>query len=557
MTAAAKAGADEPVAAWRPRGALARHLALDTPLATGIYWVALFGYALALFIPELLPMVDYPQHVAMAEMAHRMADPAHPLNEGFSLNYFTYNGLFQWLVAQMAAVMPAETAGRIVVGLSIVGLGGATLALLRTLDRPPVYAALFVPALFASPLAWGFTNYALSIFLGAVALVFICRTLKRPQWQGPLLVAALGMLSGFTHVLGTLLLCVLGLAFSPEVAWRATEGPTGRRLLSALGRMVLALAPLLLGSAYCIAVYLEQYSWNPAVYTDPTMEGTGPGLLHRLVWFTAYATGLHYDASDQIVLGCAILTGFFAVGLGIYARRRGATGDHPLVLPFVAGLGIYLFIPMVFIGTHIIFPRFGQTAIFGLLFLLPRVTGEVGVAWQPRLRRVALGLAGLAALNFVVHMKLFADETDGLSRVIDEVPKGRRVTAVIHQPSTYAFRGGVLIHAAAYYGARTGGEYAFNFARYASVPLNFRPGTQPAWPQKGWEFFPQDYNPSCGYARYYDVVILRAPEELADAPDADLAALVFGDDAGRVTPLAREGRYAAFDSEGIPPDGTY
>ena len=152
---------------------------------------------------------------------------------------------------------------------------------------------------------------------------------------------------------------------------------------------------------------------------------------------------------------------------------------------------------------------------------------------------------------------IFADETDGLSRVIDEVPKGRRVTAVIHQPSTYAFRGGVLIHAAAYYGARTGGEYAFNFARYASVPLNFRPGTQPAWPQKGWEFFPQDYNPSCGYARYYDVVILRAPEELADAPDADLAALVFGDDAGRVTPLAREGRYAAFDSEGIPPDGTY
>lgn len=556
MTAAAKAGAEEPVAAWRPRGALARHLALDTPGATAVYWVALWGYALALFIPDLLPMVDYPQHVAMAEMAHRMADPAHPLNEGFSLNYFTYNGLFQWLVAQMAAVMPAETAGRIVVGTSIVGLGGATVALLRTLERPPIYAAFFVPALFASPLAWGFTNYALSIFLGVVALVFICRTLQRPQWQGPLVVAVIGMLSGFTHVLGTLLLCALSVAFAPEVAWRATEGTTRRRLLSALGRMVVALGPLLLGSVYCIAVYLEQYSWNPAVYSDPTMEGTGPGLMHRLVWFTAYATGLHYDATDQVFLGLAILTGFFAVGLGIYARRHGST-DRPLLLPFVAGLGIYLFIPMVFIGTHIIFPRFGQTAVFGLLFLLPRLPHELASVWNPRLRKIGLGLAALASLNFVIHMQRFAAETDGLSRVIDAVPEGRRVTAVIHQPSTYAFRGGVLIHAAAYYGARKGGEYAFNFARYASVPLNFRSGTQPAWPQKGWEFFPEDYNPRCGYARYYDVVILRAPEDMADAPDAELAELVFGEDAAIVKPLARDGRYAAFDTDGIPPDGTY
>jgi len=536
----------------RAFGGLGRYWALDSPATTAVYWAALLLYALALFIPELLPMVDYPQHVAMAEMAHRMADPSNPLNEGFSLNYFTYNGFFQWLVSKLASVVPAETAGRLVVGGSIVGLGGATVALLRTLNRPPIYAALLIPVVFASPLAWGFTNYALSVFIGAVALVFICRTLQRPQWQGPLVVAVLGLLSGFTHVLGTLLLCAMGLAFAPEVAWRSAE-PGPRRWLSAFGRIVLALAPLLIGSAYCIAVYLEQYSWDPAVYRDPTLEGTGPGLLHRMVWFTAYTTGLHIDATDQVLLGAAIIIGIFAVGLGLRTRRD---ADRPLIFPFFVALGIYLFIPMVFIGTHIIFPRFGQTVVFGLLFLLPRLTGELGKTWNHRLRRAALWVAGLAAVNFAIHMKLFADETDGLSQVIDEVPDGRRVTAVIHQTSTRSFRGGVLSHAAAYYGARTGGEYAFNFARYASVPLNFKPQTQPGWPLKGWEFFPADYNPRCHYARYYDIVLLRAPEHMVEASDEALSELVFGEDADAVKLLAREGGYAAFDTQAVPPDGT-
>ncbi|MEM1033896.1 MAG: hypothetical protein AAGN82_26410 [Myxococcota bacterium] len=534
------------------RWPLASLLALETRAATAVYYATLFGLAAALFIPQLLPMVDYPQHVAMAEMAHRMADPSHPLHDGFSLNYFTYNGFFQWAVAALAPVMSAETAGRLLVGTSIVGLGAATVALLRTLDRPPGHAAFLIPALFASPLAWGFANYAFSVFLGVVALVFICRTLQRPQRVGPMVVGLLGLWSGFAHVLGTLLLCALALAFAPEVVWRAVRSEDSRRtrLVRALGRVVLALSPLLLGSAYCIAVYVQQYQWNPAVYRDPTMEGTGPDVVHRLQWFTAYTTGLHVDATDQVFLGAVILLGLVAVAVNAWARRHRRIDDRPLVLPFVVGLGIYLCIPMVFIGTHIIFPRFGQTALFGLLFLLPR---GVSPRWRRDGARLVLGLGAASALNFAVHMRLFAVETDGLSRVIDAIPPGRRVTAVIYEPSTYAFRNGVLIHTAGYYGARTGGEYAFNFARYASVPLNFKPYSQPAWPVRGWEFTPEDYDPRGVYARYYDVVVVRAPTAFATASDPALARLVFDGDAVHVRLLARDGRYAAFDAASIPP----
>ncbi|MEM9692755.1 MAG: hypothetical protein AAGA56_09435, partial [Myxococcota bacterium] len=220
--------------------------------------------------------------------------------------------------------------------------------------------------------------------------------------------------------------------------------------------------------------------------------------------------------------------------------------------PAVVSMAVYLAIPMVFIGTHVIFPRFGQTVVFGLLFALPRLPIDL----HKRMRRVALGLAGAVVVNFAAHMVWFARETNGLSRVIDAIPEGRRVTAVVYGHTTVSFRGGTLVHAAAYYGARKRGDWAYNFARYASVPLSFQPFSQPGWPLKGWEFSPEDYNPHCWYARFFDVVIIRAPAELERAERSAVAGKVFGPAAGDVRLIARDGRYWAFDTEGLFWDGT-
>jgi hypothetical protein len=542
------AGAEDVEALPYPTGLVL--LTLENRASTAIYWVSVIAVALSTFLVAIPPMVDYPQHLGMAELAHRMSDPSSPLHESFTLNYFTYNALFHWLVAQLGHLMPVEIAGRLVAGAALALLAGANVALLRTLGRPPSYAALFVPVLFASAVVWGFLNYALGVAIGVTALVWIARAIMRPGVVAPLVVGVLSLVCGFCHVLATLLLCALALAFAPEIAWRATRKLAGwRRIASGVRRAFVALAPLLTGAIFCIAVYLQQYQWNPASYSDPTLEGSGPPVEYRLWWFAPYTTGLHGDDTDQVLLLASVALALTVLVGGLWRR---VPGDHPLVLPALATFGIYLWIPMVFIGTHIIFPRFGQTVVFGLLFLLPALAPR----WAGMVRRLALALAVVTAINLAGHMVWFGVESRGLSEVLDALPGDRKVTAVVYEPSTTAFRNGVLIHIAAYHGARNGGEWAFNFARYQSVPLNFKPYTQPGWPREGWEFFPEEYNPRCWYARSYDVVLVQAPMYMVDYPDGPVRTLVFGPDADLVQLIARSGRYFAFDTKDVPYDGT-
>lgn len=554
--------------AWALPRRLRDHLSLETRWATAAYWAGVLLLAGSMFIPRLLPCVDYPQHLALSDIARRLESPGAPEHYAYVLNYFTYNALFHWLVAHLARFMSIDLAGRLVVAGSLALLGGAVIALVRVLRRPPSYAALFTPVLFSFSVAWGFVNYALATAIAVVTLVFIARALVRPSIVSVVTIAGLGLLCAFAHVLAMLLLCLLAASLAPEVAWRAAARPgeTGRRRLLRAGlAAALALLPLLLGCWFCVKVYQEQYDWDPKMYRDPTVEGTSPPIWQKLGMFGAFATDLHSDHTDLVILYAALLLAAVCVVARLRARRRGTAAvpyepeaTPPIVLPFVVALGAYLATPMVFIGTHLIFPRLAQAVMLGLTLATPAFPRTAGTG-ALRARRYGLALGLLAGVNVTWHSVAFAIETDDASRVIDDLPGGRSATAVIYDPNTLGYRNGTLVHLAAYYAARKHGRWAFSFARYLSVPVRFKPGGQPAWPAKGWEFSAWDYNPRCKYARYYDLVIVRAPWFTRTGPEAEeeVRARFFGNDAAAPKLLSHHGRYWAFDTAGLPDDGTF
>jgi hypothetical protein len=158
-----------------------------------------------------------------------------------------------------------------------------------------------------------------------------------------------------------------------------------------------------------------------------------------------------------------------------------------------------------------------------------------------------------------LHCALFHFETRDASALIDDLPMGQAATAVVWDPGTRAFRNGTLTHLAGYYAARKHGRWAFAFARYLSVPVRFKPNSQPPWPAHGWEFDAEQYSPRCRYARAFPLVILRAPDELLGnaGEEAVLKVLVFKRDADRVHMLSHRGRFWAFDTSEIPGDGTF
>jgi hypothetical protein len=211
----------------------------------------------------------------------------------------------------------------------------------------------------------------------------------------------------------------------------------------------------------------------------------------------------------------------------------------------------YLATPMVFIGTHLIFPRLTQPLVIAAILAAPQIVGLTG----QRVRFATLTVGVLAGVNLVAHMCLYAWETNDASRVIDDLPPGRSAAAVVYGANTFSFRHGTLVHLAAYYAARKGGDWAFSFARYLSVPVRFKPGGAPWWPVKGWEFTPGDYNARCRYARHFPLLLVKAPHGVVD--ERDVRTEVFGRDADAPRLLSHHGTYWAFDTEGVPTDGTY
>ena len=546
---------------WPLPATVLDHLRLETAGATLAYYAGLALVTSTLFISKLLPCVDYPQHLALADVARRLEDPNAPEHATHILNYFTYNGLFHFLVAKLSYVMPIEVAGRIVVASSLAILGVAMVALLRVLRRPPSYAALFTPIVFSFSVVWGFANYALATAVAVVTLVAIARTLIRPTIVHVVVVAALGLLCAFAHVLAMLLLCVMAISIAPELSWRASarSGDEGRMRHAgrALLRIVIALGPLLVGCFFCVKVYREQFPWDPNMYRDAVLEGTMPPIWQKILIFCAFATDLHSDHTDFVVLTASIVVVIAAAIVARTQRRAGIASPPneapPLILPLVLLTATYLATPMVLVGTHLIFPRLAQAVMIGAVLAAPSVAGKVG----ERIRRYGLAIGLLCGVNLVVHTICFAFETNDASAVIDDLPPGRAATAVIWEPETFAYRPGTLTHLAAYYGARKHGRWAFSFARYLSVPVRFRPGTQPAWPARGWEFRASDYDPRCKYARAFDLVIVKASPDLptTDRGEERVRHSVFGQDENAVKLLSHHGHYWAFDTAGLPTDG--
>jgi hypothetical protein len=303
------------------------------------------------------------------------------------------------------------------------------------------------------------------------------------------------------------------------------------------------------------------------VYFARTSSETHVSDTHDLVFwpkilrFSVFATDLHADRTDADVLYAtlevmaAIALAGAVLAVAQRLRRRGHHGAAPsaapgvLVLPFAVMLACYLAMPTVFMGSQLMFPRLVPALFLAALLALPRISFEplalaAGAA--------CVAMAGWSALNLSDHLRRYGEETDDASRLIDDLPPGRRASSVVYRDFTDSFWRAGLLHLAAYYAARKHGDWAYAFARYAYMPVRYRPGRAPPWPEHGWEFTPDDYDPRSPYARAYDLVLVKTPET-ADPPwdEAVVRARVFKGDAAAPKTLGHYGLYWAFDTSAL------
>ncbi|MBI2395304.1 MAG: hypothetical protein HYV09_37390 [Deltaproteobacteria bacterium] len=496
------------------------------------YWAAVVAYVAALFRAPLLPLVDYPQHLAMAAIVRRIWTGDAAARALYETNLLGYNSLFHVLVAALGAAMSIELAGKLVVAGYVVLSAFAMLQLLDAAERPRSRALLLLPLVAGYAFALGFVNFCLGM---SVQLIVLARTLRalrepRPSRRSALITAALALVAVYGHVLAVALVdTMIAVAL---VSYAATTAARRASLRAAMR----AAAPLVPSVVYAATVFVLQGATRVQDDVYTLEEGRAVRLATKASELLRFASGMRADRVDELVVAAAIAL----VSIAAVVRRPRDPGAPQEGLwrgaMALAMFAAYFALPHVFFASLFIYQRVAVLALLAAFLWAP--------APRPTFERWLDGGAmlvaiGAAALFFQLHGAARRELAD-VDAAVSAAPPGRRVVGLVFEPYVPSFARRVLLHVPALYVARKPGEVAFLFDT-RSLPVRRRPERRVPLPPF-FELNPQAYDPRAPYAGYYDLVLMKTPPRVADPRAA------FGPAGPSLPVLARHGAWWLIDT---------
>jgi hypothetical protein len=465
--------------------------------------------ALVPWLPQYLPLVDLPQHVALHAIWNHIDDPAFNLGGRFLVSLSTPYALPHLLAHGAAKFLGPEAGLRLVLAVSLAGFPLAALALLRAFDRPGEIALAAVPAALSFVYWYGFISYvmALPLVLLGIALARRCAVHGRPR--DALLLAGLSLVTVATHGFAFMVL-----AFLSGMAALATT-----RVFSRLALVASALLPCVLWSVIWALRSRSEVSFEPL----PTTWGL---LSDRLRYGLATVFGMHTLAPRVAVVAVMLVVlAIAALWLARQSETESTDGRRALGFVALAGIAATLLCPEVFMHTWGLWERIPPVAFVCLAGAVPwpaRATARQGLAVA--LTAVALFAAGTALRDGF----RFSGEARGIRELASSIPRGSRVlwsSCGEERPwprATPAFK-----HLGAYVQAARGGDLAYSFAHFQHMVVRYRGGP-----------LPQRFDRSV-----YDYVVLRLGPRCPSLEDLR-----------KLGPVAVEGAYVAFPAGAVTPE---
>ena len=518
---------------------------LETPGLTLAFWGAIGLFTLAFFVTPFLPLIDYHQHVAIAALLRRLWAGEPEARALYEANYVNYAGGFHLLTAALSTVMSPFHAGRVIMATYPFLFGCAALAIVREAERPRWYAFLALPVMYSRAMAWGFANWNLTwpvAILGVVWFVRYSRGERAMLWR----LLACSCFCAYGHVLAMLCLCAgMGVvAIERAVAGR---GPLRTRL----GALIATPLPVAPGILWCIYVYRYQTHSSFSNWSESQFDGTDDPLWYKLRQLVMSSPTPEmgaanfcsfWDLSDSIIFALALGICLLLSVLGT-SEPESVDDDLRDDVRAIRALAVfffacYLIVPKVFVATWFVYERFPPLAMLFLVGALPLRL----MPHREELRAVAAGLGVAAGANTARVWATMGDGKDAIA-IIDDVPEGRKLLAVTHEPWTERLARSVYVHLPAVYQAKKRGEIAYTFTKFESSTVHYKPGKAPPSVQPGFEWNARAYDVHSAWARAYDVTLVRAPEGMDDP-----AGSTFGNEAWKTKLISRRGRFFLYDT---------
>jgi hypothetical protein len=477
--------------------------------------------AAPLWVGRFLPLLDLPQHLAIATVLLHHGDPAWRLAEYFQPQRTELTPYWTHYLAleSLGRLMPVGAAARVVLTAYVFALPWAVMALARALGRTAAAGLLAAPLALNANLYYGFIAYCSGVVLLLFGLALLVRQLDAPRPGRAAGLVVLAAAIFFTHVQA---FAFLALA-APVLAF-AGEGPAWRRALRAL-----PLAPTALG-LFVPWLYLGTTPRPGAERYFPPLGEPGAryeGLGDRVAGLPAAIAGSYQDHSDDWLLGAWAVT----VTLAAWSSRRSAAAGETVgggrkALALVAtALVCSLALPFSIQGQWNIGPRFAWV----MALLLPTLIRRPPV-WVPA---ATLVLAGAVAAHAAWHHARFDREAGPFDRALGALPPGAHVLGLIHDPRGQVLERWPYLHFEQYAVVRGGGLAAHSFATHAPMPVRVRPEARAPVPSV-WR--PQDFRYHL-HGKSFDHFLVRDPTGHADT----LAAL-----GAEVTEVFREQAWTVY-----------
>ena len=370
-----------------------------------------------------MPMVDYPQHAYQVLMWYE-ADHDPAIGQHYRVELVSaYAATYLLWRCVMELGFPVEDAGRIVIGLGVIGLPLSFLLLLKARGRPPELTLLAFPVVYHHTLAYGFMAFYVSTMVFFLALAAYAAWIARPTRLRGWLAFASGLLVLFGHALAAGL---YGLSAGLLAAFEPRLDPRRRALL---------LAPL-------VPIGLLLAAWTLSGRSILTMHGLnnfGQGFVGRMGAIPLYLCGGFTPTAQKAatpVIGLAALAGLLGLVGSIAApampadhqvnawRRTLAAHDPGLFAAGLAALVLYFAVPFDLANVSWVHGRF---IVFAFLLL---AASFARVPW--RAARAGIGVvAAVIALSTFTELSrgfaMFAEDYGDARTVFSSLPRGATV----------------------------------------------------------------------------------------------------------------------------------
>lgn len=475
------------------------------PLLSAALLLAMLANLAPLWLADMLPSLDLPQHLATVRILRDLHTKPWNLDAYYQLD-LAHTQYIGWYLAAVALsqLVSIEIAAKLLLTAYFLLWPLAFLLFLRAHRRQPAFALLAVPLAWNNALWLGYVNY-----LTALPLVFLWLALWQMQLEQEsrrkwIALALLPILVYFLHVqaflhavllVGLTVLCLPG---------KVREGRTWRLLLHLLPAVLLFTT-----WALTSAVLSDTAGWK-ATRAGHNVPSTALRFLpwkQRFVQLPWNVSDIYHDFADAKLMLALLLLAVLAFLAGWLQQKQQENQEHPGWLPeigLLASLLVYFFAPIQFKWIYSINSRTVPIIALLLLATLARFRPpRAGLLVLLPGLALALTLASLHA----ERLPIFSLEATPARHLLAKIPQGQRGVGLIYNPASLVATHFPFLHFAQYGVLDRGGMADFSFANFPQSPVVFVPPGPPQLPER-FEKHPDRFT-MASHGRWYDWYLVR------------------------------------------------